>query len=213
MGKYTKLRGKLEPFESSEAAKGMAVWYEKVNAFKLEFLGTASGENANAAALAREYAERDSRKKQMEDRDVPQLNIELEAISQLGVEAMRDDGIEKIDLAGGGYVRIDDSPFPNVKDKTAVVNWLIKEKMTEIVEVTAKAMSLKKIEKLAAWLKKEEIAFEVGVNTGTIKALANERALNGLPSIDGVGTPFLKTKLTVRGVGKNGDVEGQGESL
>src|SRR6266446_686493 len=101
MGKYTHLRHELPAFEQSSEASGLAAWFAKVDDWKQGFLGTTDAANANAAFLAREYAERDAKKKKLEAQ-ISQLNIELEALSQMGVEAMETDGIQKIDLANGG---------------------------------------------------------------------------------------------------------------
>jgi hypothetical protein len=169
MGKYTHLRHKLPAFRAS-ADEGMRTWYAKVDEWKQEFLGTESGENANHAMLAREYAERDAKKKQLES-EISQLNIELEGLSQLGCEAMENDGVEKSNLAAGGYVSIKDTPYTSVINRAAIFRWIKRNKMQELLTM----------------------------NYQTLSAITNERLIAGKPTIPGTKL-FMKTKLTVRGV-------------
>ena len=172
MGKYIALRSKLPAFEQPQE------WQDKVNLFKQEFLGTESGEDANAAKLATEYARRDARKKDLEEQ-IADLNVELEGLSQLAVEALESDGVEKINLANGGYARIDDRPYTSIEDRAAIFSWIKKNKLTDLLSV----------------------------NYQTLNGMNNERLVSGKPIIPGTKV-FLKTKLSVRGVGKsssNGD--------
>lgn len=176
MGKYTHLRHQLPAFEQSAEASGLAAWFAKVNEWKQAFLGTDSAENANAARLAAEYAKRDIAKKQLEAQ-ISQLNIELKALSDLGVESLESDGMQKIDLAAGGYVSISDKPRTSTEDKQKVLAWIKKNKMTDLLTM----------------------------NYQTLSAMNNERLLAGRPVIPGTRI-FMDTKLTVRGVGSsNGD--------
>lgn len=177
MGKYTHFRHKLPAFEQSADASGLSAWFAKVDDYKQAFLGTTEAEHANAAFLAREYAERDKRKKELEA-EISQLNIELEALSQMGVESMESDGLQKIDLAAGGYVRIDDRPYTSTEDRAKILAWIKKNKMQDLLTM----------------------------NYQTLSAMNNERLVAGKALIPGTKI-FMKTKLTVRGVGKNGDEE------
>ena len=169
MGKYTAFRHKLPAFEKS-ADNGLAAWLAKVDDYKQAFIGSESGENANAARLAAEYAKRDIAKKELEAQ-IAQLNIELEALSQLGVEALETDGLQKIDLAAGGYVSISDRPYTSVEDRAKIFAWIKKNKMQELLKM----------------------------NYQTLSAMNNERLVAGKPLIPGTKC-YLKTKLTVRGV-------------
>ncbi|SRR6266513_37342 len=176
MGKYSHLRYKLPAFEQS-ADSGMQAWFAKVDDWKQAFLGTTEAENANAAFLAHEYAERDALKKKLEA-EISQLNIELKALSDMGVEALESDGAQKIDLAAGGYVSISDKPRTSTEDKQKVMAWVKKNKMQDLLSL----------------------------NYQTLSAINNERLLAGKPLVPGTKI-FMDTKLTVRGVGKNGDEE------
>jgi hypothetical protein len=178
MGKYTHLRHKLEPFEKSGAAQGLAGWYEKVNAWTMDFLGVQSGEGANAARLAREYADRYNYKKALKAK-ISMLNIELEALSKLGVTSLENSGIEKINLSNGGYAAIKDTPYSSIEDRAVLMAWLKREKMEQLLTL----------------------------NYQTLSAMNNQRLVAGKPVIPGTKI-FMKTTLTVRGVeGANGDEE------
>lgn len=174
MGKYTHLRHKLEPFECLQTASGMAAWFAKVDNFKQNFLGCLRGENANVSMLAAEYAKRDREKRELELR-ISELNVELEALSSLGVEAMENDNQQKVDLATGGYVSIKDTPYYSVEDRKKAFAWIKKNKMLDLLTLAYQTMT--------------------GMN--------NERLLAGKPLIPGTRV-FMKTKLTVRGVNGNG---------
>jgi hypothetical protein len=170
MGKYASFRSKLPAFEQPKE------WQQKVDDFKQEFIGTHEGEHANAAYLAREYAEHDARKKALEEQ-IASINIMLEAISQLGCEALEEQGLEKVNLASGGYVRIDDRPYTSIEDRSAIFSWIKKNKLTDLLSV----------------------------NYQTLNGMNNERLVSGKAVIPGTRV-FIKTKLSVRGVnGSNSD--------
>lgn len=177
MGKYTHLRSKLPAFTESAEASGQAAWFAKVTEWKMLFLGTSSGENANAAKLASEYAKRDAEKKALEA-EISQLNIELEGLSQLAVESFENDGLQKIDLASGGSASLRDTPYTSIEDRSQVLAWIKKNKMQDVLTVPYQTLS--------------------GMN--------NERLVAGKPLIPGTKC-FMKTKLSIYGVGKNGNDE------
>ena len=164
MGKYTSFRNKFPAFEQPKD------WLDKVNAWKQDFIGTVDGQHANAAFLARAYADIDAKKKELEER-ISQYNIELEAISQLGCEALEENGLEKVDLAGGGYVRIDDRPYTSIEDRGAIFAWIKKNKLQDLLSV----------------------------NYQTLNGMNNERLVSGKSVIPGTKV-WIKTKLSVRGV-------------
>jgi hypothetical protein len=183
MGKYTAFRHKLPAYEQSAEASGLAAWFAKVDAYKQQLVGAENFEHANAAYLAREYAERDAKKKQLEAL-ISQLNIELEAISQIGVAALEESGTQKIDLAAGGSVSIKDTPYWSITDRAAVVAWLKKNKMSDLLTINYQTLS--------------------GLcNERLVKAAAEGKPLTGIPGTN----PFIKTKLAVRGVSKDSDEE------
>jgi hypothetical protein len=169
MSKYTALRSRLPAFEQPQA------WLDKVNEWKQQFIGTTDGRHANPAFLARAYADVDAKKKELEER-IAQYNIELEALSQLGVEALEENGLQKIDLASGGYVSISDKPYTSVENRAAIFAWIKKNKLQDLLSV----------------------------NYQTLSGMNNERLVAGKPLIPGTKC-FMKTRLIVRGVGKNGD--------
>ena len=165
MGKYSSFRSKLPAFEQPKE------WQEKVNSFKQDFIGTVDGQHANAAFLAVAYADIDKKKKELEER-IAQYNIELEAISQLGCEALEEQGLEKVNLSSGGYVRIDDRPYTAIESREEIFAWIKKNKLTDLLSV----------------------------NYQTLNGMNNERLISGKPCIPGTKV-WIKTKLSVRNVG------------
>jgi hypothetical protein len=177
MGKYTHLRHKLPSYRESVTEPGMTAWYEKVAQWKVKFLAREISGEVDAASLAIDYAERDAKKKQLEA-EISQLNIELEALSQLGVDALEDSGANKIDLTAGGYVSISDRLYTSTEDR----------------------------EKLFAWIKQHKLQSLLTLNYQTLSGLNNERIIAGKPLVPGTKV-FIKTQLTVRGVNGNGGDE------
>ncbi len=181
MGKYTSWRHKLPAFETSTLEPGLAAWYGKVNEWKKKFLNTpclenAGGKGPTTTGVASMYADRDAKKKQLEA-EISQLNIELEALSSIGVDLLEDAGLQKIDLATGGYVTISDKPYTGTEDR----------------------------EKVMAWIKKNKLTSLLTMNYQTLSGMNNDRLIAGKPLIPGTKIT-IKTKLVVRGVnGNNGD--------
>jgi hypothetical protein len=179
MGKYTHLRHKLPAYETSSLEPGLAAWYQKVATWKFKFQ---SGEYANAymnpATIASEYAERDAKKKALEA-EISELNVQLEALSELGVACLEDEGLQKVDLATGGYVSISDRPYTSTEDRAELFKWIKKNKMQSLLTL----------------------------NYQTLSGMNNDRLIAGKPVIPGTRV-FIKTRLTVRGVnGNNGGDE------
>ena len=162
MGKYTKLRGKVPAFQEESP------YQEKINAAKQALIGTESGEGANVNKLAAIFSGIKQLKDSLEDK-ISEFNVQLEALSQLLCEALEDQQIEKITLASGATGFIQDTPYPVVKDKDAVLAWIKKEKMQALL----------------------------GVNYQTLKGLTNERLVAGKPCIPGTEV-FLKTQFRLR---------------
>lgn len=199
MGKYTKLRGKVPAFETTVTEPGLKAWYAKVDAWKLEFLGTENGENANSIKLAKEFADREKKKDELEA-EIKNLNIEIEGVSQLGVDALQNEGIEKVNLTGGGYIRIDDKLYPQITDKAGAINWLLENKMQEIAEISFSGLDAKQFKALIAWAAKQNIEAGISVGANTLKALVGGILLKG-KSTPAWANPGMKTKLCVVGAG------------
>jgi hypothetical protein len=165
-GKWSKFRGKLPAFSLD------AFYQEKVDAWKQTFLGTKDTAGANVAMLAKELAGRKLRKDTLEDK-LYALNLELEALSQLVVDALTGEAQEKVQLTSGATVYLRDSVHPSVEDKA----------------------------KLMAWIKQTHQESLLSLNAQTLKGMVGERFLQGQPLMPGVKA-FLKTQATVLWPGK-----------
>ncbi len=103
------------------------------------------------------------------------MNVEIEALSQLLVDALETQNIQKVELASGAICFLQDTPYPVVKDREAVMAWIKKQKMTSLLSV----------------------------HYQTLKAMTNERLIAGKPLIPGTEV-FLKTQARIRNA-SNGD--------
>lgn len=180
MGKYTHLRHKLPtrqhvpsdvPFEQQEK------WLEKVRAWREEFLGTPDADNANPVYLSREFNERTQHKKQLEE-EISLLNIELGGLSQMIVEALESNELQKINLSTGGYVTIEDKPRTKVVDRLKIFQWIKKNKMQDILTFNSKTIE--------------------GMNNTSLLEEENEKLLrSGKGAIPGTEV-WMQTKAVVR---------------
>jgi hypothetical protein len=162
-GKYTKLRGKLPAFVEETA------YQDKVNDEKSLILADAENPGeANVNWLAALFAQCRKVKDNLEE-EISECNVKLEALSQLLVNALEDQSMEKITLSSGATGFIQDTPYPIVRDKEKVMAWIKKNKMTSLL----------------------------GVNYQTLKGVTNERLVAGQPPPDGVEV-FLKTQFRLR---------------
>ncbi len=169
-GKYTTLRGKLPAFEEEPA---YAAKIEERKRLVVDF--TENPEAANVNWLAVRFAAARAEKQRLEDQ-IYDRNIEIEALSQLLVEALEVQSLEKVELSSGALVFIQDTPYPVVKDKAALLAWIKKQRMNDLL----------------------------GVNYQTLKGLTNERLVAGQPPPPGVEC-FLKTQARLRGARNGGE--------
>ena len=168
--KYQSFRGKIPAFQLESS------YQDKVNDAKRSIIGSDSADGANVAKLAAAFAAANGERKRLEAL-VSVLNIELEALSQLLVEALESEQQQKVELSSGALVYLQDSPYPQVTDKEALFAWIKKQKMVNLL--TAHHQML--------------------------KGLCSERLINGEPPPPGVSI-FLKTQARVRGAnGKDED--------
>lgn len=116
MGKWKKLKSKLPRFELEPEYR------TKVDAAKVALLGTTVAEGANVARLARLFADRKRKKRVLEAR-IAALNVELEALSQLGIARQEDEETATMKLSGGLTVYVKDEPYTTVEDRTKAMRW------------------------------------------------------------------------------------------
>jgi hypothetical protein len=157
MGKYDKLKGKLPAFQQ-EASFQQKVDILKSDRSKLE-----------ATALVEMFSLARQKKKSFEA-EVSEVNIELEALSQLLVENFEASGLAKLQLATGETCYTQTEPYSSVQDQAALLAEIKKQKMQSMLTL--------------AW--------------GTMNALNKERLVAGKPPLPGTQV-FLKTSVRLRG--------------
>jgi phage host-nuclease inhibitor protein Gam len=163
MGKCSALKSKLPAFVEEES------YQQKVDDAKQFILaGAENAEAANVNRLAALFSERKRAKEALEE-SISELNVEIEALSQMLCEALEDQDMQKVTLSSGALVYLQDTPYPQVKDKEALIAWIKKHKMNSLL----------------------------GVNYQTLKGLTNELLVGGKPAPDGVEV-FLKTSARLR---------------
>lgn len=169
-GKWASFREKLPAFTVEQS------YQAKVDDAKQFLLGTLSGEDANINRLAALYADR-KQKKDAHEVAISEINVDLEALSQLLCDAFETEGMQKVELSSGASGYLHDGIYPSVEDR----------------------------EKLFDWIKQHKMARLLSVNAQTLKGLVGELLQNGKPAPAGVRV-FLKTQFRIRGVNQsNGD--------
>jgi hypothetical protein len=159
--KWSGLKEKLPAFEQEPA------WQAKVEEKKKEYIGL------DTAELAREFRNARQTKKQYED-CIAVCNMDLEALSQLLINDLESSQMQKVQLATGETVYIQIEPYCSVQDKSAVMEWIKKKKLTAMLSVQ--------------WQ--------------TLNAFVKEQLVTGKPSPPGVAV-FLKTSARLRGGNSN----------
>lgn len=169
-GKWAKFRGKLEVFQLEGPYK------QKVDDWKVKFLGTKDAVHANVAMLAKEFAKRKETKDTLEDK-LYQVNLELEGLSQLIVDVLTGEGQEKVSLISGATVYLNDGIYPSVQDKSKLRLWIVQTHQEDVLTLNAQ----------------------------TLKGMVGSLLTNGEPVMPGVKL-FLKTQARLlRPGGKDED--------
>jgi hypothetical protein len=161
-GKYAKYRGKLEAFAQEPD------FQKKVDAEKRKHA------KRDANALGKEFVRRKRAKNSLKRKD-RQLNVELEALSQLLVDRLEGAEIESVKFRGGVGVGLQDKPYPSVADRRKLFGWIKQTRMTGLLSV----------------------------HHQTLLGLVTEALEAGRPLPPGVDV-FLKTSAKVTGL-KDGD--------
>lgn len=163
-GKYSKLKGKLEPFKVDEG------WQQRIDAVKGTLVGL------GAPDLARRFKILKDEKKSHEA-EVEVINTELEALSQLLVEEMEADLLQKIQLTTGETAYIQDEPYSAVEDRDKVVAYFLKHAKAALTVV---------------WQ--------------TLNAMNKERLIQGQAPLPGTKV-FMKSSARLRGGSKSEESE------
>lgn len=161
--KYIALKGKLPAFELEPE------FQSKINSAKAIYSRLTPAELANELALQR-------KNKNYHEEQIKNTNVELEALSQLIVEHLEADDLQKIQLASGITVYTQVEPYS----------------------------SLTSNEELMAYLKKAKLTNLLTLHYQTMNALNKERLINGKPVLPGTRC-FLKTSARLRGASAGGD--------
>lgn len=102
-------------------------WQTKVDQAKVSF------KKADHRALARRLRQVKAEKDELESQ-IKAINVVEEALSQLLLDWMEQNGTDKISLADGTlYVR--DEPYVRIADREALIQWLKKNKHEDLLSV------------------------------------------------------------------------------
>jgi hypothetical protein len=156
VGKYDAMKGKLPQFQQEPSFQA------KVDEIKSQY------QALDAPELARIYSLERVRKKDFEEQ-IADLNVGLEAISQLLVDQMEAGGLMKFSLASGETCFQQTEPYSSIQDQQA----------------------------LMAWIKKQRLQSLLTLQWQTMNALNKERLIAGKPPLPGTQV-FLKTSIRLR---------------
>lgn len=124
-GKYQKLRGKLKVFVPDNQ--------EKINEFKAKIIGGEDHtEGLNIRKIAVLFAATRKAKNELE-RSLSTLNVELAGLSQIIVDHLETESVQKIELSTGELIYLQDTPYPSVVDKETLFAWIKKEKLVNLL--------------------------------------------------------------------------------
>jgi hypothetical protein len=159
--KWSKLRSTIPAFENE------STYQQKIDKAKISMLGE-NVEDANINRLAALFAQRKQEKDQLEAQTY-NLNVELEALSQLLVDRLETESQQSVSLSSGATIFLSDAPYPSIEDEKVFYDWLHKNKMDELLSL----------------------------NHQTLKGMVTERLQSGQPLPPGTKV-FLKTSARVR---------------
>ena len=157
--KWAAFKGKFQKYRDP---KQDSTFFERVATVKKEI------EQVDNAELGRVAGHLKKRKEVLE-KEVKQLNIEIEAVQMILTERFENLGLQSLKLANGALLYLNDEPYSSVKDREALVKWLKENDMEEML--TPQWQSL--------------------------NAMVKERLLADLPIPNGVEI-FMKTTVNMR---------------
>lgn len=168
-GRWSKLRHKLPAFEPEPG------WQEQVDAAKKKLMsGARNPEAASTARLGRVFATTKRRKQTLEHK-IKRLNVELEALSQVLVEALEDQELTKVELRGGVTLYISDEPYVTVENK----------------------------QKMFRWIKANRAIYLLSIHHGALNAFVKDRLAAGMGAPAGAKV-YMKTSIRAHGLRGNG---------
>jgi hypothetical protein len=128
MGKYTHLRGELETFPQDQS------WQSRIDQQKFKY------NNANLGALGERYNQERERKEKLE-KELGEVNTELEALSQLMLSKMEDEGMMNVKLADGSTIYINDRPYCQVHSQDLFLKWIKETGREDLLSVHYQRMN------------------------------------------------------------------------
>jgi hypothetical protein len=180
MGKYTKLRGKLPRLEAAPSwfRAGIEQWKARVDAEKRRILleNTANPEDANVSLFARLYADAKVEKHRLKQEN-SEVNVRVEALSQILRDILEGENLEKVEVAGGLSVGLRDEVYASVENEDKFFKYLERTGQTALIKMV--------------------------VAPGTMKSLTSELLAAGRNPPDGI-KPYIKTSAQLYGL-KNGN--------
>jgi hypothetical protein len=106
---------------------------EKIDEEKQSLIGLGVPEIARLFVMKRKM-------KKGFEAEVSQIDTEMQACSQLLVEQLQDQDVQKVTLSTGETVFLETSVYPSVTDKTALRLWVIAQGMEEILSVHSQTL-------------------------------------------------------------------------
>lgn len=123
MGKWSEKTKDLPAFEQDDRN-----WQHEINEQKTLFVRSLTEANGGvaptAAMLAEMYKAKRLEKAAHEEKE-HKLNTDIEALTQLIIDAYEEEGVDMLRLTSGGKVSTKIEPYAQVKDKQAYLEWLL----------------------------------------------------------------------------------------
>lgn len=157
MGKYDALRGNLPAFQQEPS------FQQKIDEAKNQYQALEQAELARIYNLERQ-------KKRLLEAQVSEINVNLEALSQILLEHFEATGLSNFQLQTGETCFQQTEPYSSVQDQAALIAYVKKQKMQNLLTL--------------AWQ--------------TMNAMNKERLVSGKPPLPGTAV-FLKTSIRLRG--------------
>lgn len=134
-GKWSGLRGAVEKAPVDLDFQG------KVNVSKTALAWDEKESRARKTAeLARLFCERRDKKDQLEA-SIKELNVELEALSQMMIAAMEKEGTDMFRLDSGDSLSIKDEPYCSVAEKQTFIAWVKETNQEDLLTVHYQTLS------------------------------------------------------------------------
>lgn len=142
MGKYDALKGKLPMFQQEPS------FQRKVEEMRNRYQAQ-HGDLLTSSELARIFNSVRQIKKKLEE-EISTVNIELEVLSQLLVENFEASGLSKIQLTTGETCYTQTEPYSSVSDQQALLAFIKKQKMQNLLTLQWQTMNSLNKERLTA---------------------------------------------------------------